>query len=443
MAGFFILLMLIVVLWFLCFATKLNNFTSPTYLLVLGFFLSTVVGIIGNFRWKVDLNLLVPILIFFSLFSFFCGELFGRGLVRRSLRINSLYNRENQAVIYSPNKYTLLFILGVCVVFLMLYVKEQVNLAKRFGYSGTLFFKYVRAGFYTGEIANSTFVNIIKMFIEIIAYYCLYVFVTNRALNTPYKASSSVLLLGPFLCYLIMQVFTGARSGFIEIIVHLLIFVVLILSKSSGINKKKLVKYSIFAVLLYLVIFSLLGILTEKTNKDNFLEKIYIYVGSAIPAFSKFMDNLSKNIVDNNHETFTGLFNLLQSLQGKQVSITAFSLPYVSFANGSLTNIYTAFRSYYHDYGVMGMILIQLISGIVFGYWIAHILKYPAVPAAASATLYAHYLFRLLIELFTPSLTSTLFTVGETSRVIFCIIFQFLFFRTNFLFRKKIVTRKC
>lgn len=431
-----LVVLLVTLLLLILFSYKLfRTPISPSVILAGTFIIGTFFAILGNMQWKVSFDIFAYILIFFAFVFIIIGEYFGRKLVSKTIK--QTYIRDTTELRYQQfNISCILILIIICIACLIFYIREQISLAYQFGYAGTLFFKNLRAGLYSGAVENSTISNVCEMIVQILFYYCTYFFIRNRVVYKVKIKKSELLLLVPMICYIILQIFSAARSGFISIAVYLLIVSIALKGKISTIKITKILKYLIFLLVIFFVVFLFLGTLTEKVNNENGLESIYIYAGSSIVAFSKYVENYFNGISYPNKETFVGLFNIIKSFSGGQSDVTSFSLNFLKFNNGSMTNIYTALRAYLNDYGVLGISIIQLCTGIILGYWSAKIGKNKKVPSCISVSLYSYYIYRLVCCLFTPGLTSTMLTVGNIARICFAVCLYIILVKYNFIYKK-------
>lgn len=430
----FILLVTLLLLLFFAYQA-FRTCLSPSVLLLASFVAGSFFAILGDMNWKMGFDVIAYFLIVLGFVSMIVGETFGRRLVAR--RVNPTYIQDiDESHCQVFNMLCVWGIIILCLFCLRFYIKEQISLAYLFGYNGVLFFKNLRAGLYSGAVENSTMSNICEMIIQVSFYFFTYYFIRNRVVYKVKIKPKEYLLLVPMLIYLVLQVFSAARAGFIAIAVYLVIVTIALQGKRSSVKIRKLIKYVVTLMIVFFVIFLFLGTLTEKVNDQNGLESIYVYAGSSIVAFSEYVKDFLDGVRYSNKETFVGLYNILKSFTGGRSNVTSFSLNFISFNNGSKTNIYTAFRSYLNDYGVFGLLSIQLLIGTILGFWSAKILKSKDVPSCLNISLYSYYIYRLICCLFTPGLTSTMFTVGNLARICFATGIYWIIAKNNFLYKR-------
>lgn len=406
---------------FALFIKLYKSITSPSVLLSAEFILACFFAMVGNLNWKVDINPLICIVIPFSIICLATGEYIGRRITVG----NNLYNRQQEVKKEKVDikRWQCFIVFIVLLLFVYLYIQEQISLARSVGYSGSSLFRWIRYGHHFNYVDNSTFIKICISVIDATSLIFLYFFIYNTVVIDKKIKKCNFRYLLPLIPFILRQVFSGARSGFILLAAFIFISISILIERKQRIKIFRACIIALFLLVIFLIIFTQLGKLTDKTNDSNIFENIYIYVGSSIVAFSEFISNYKVPTLSG-EETFTGFLNLISELIGKQ-SIS-FSLEYTYFANGSSTNIYTAFRSYINDFGYIGLFLIQFIIGILFGCWDNYNKKSYKVNGI-SIILYSLYSYYLILSLFTPTLTSSFLTVGRISNFVLIIFIYRIF----------------
>ena len=123
---------------------------------------------------------------------------------------------------------------------------------------------------------------------------------------------------------------------------------------------------AILSACLFLWLFYLVGFLTGKSlHYNNFFDNIANYLGSSIYALNNFLQRKSSMRSEFfGSNTLSGIFMGLRKL-GFDIPETSISLEYIQ-CGYVVTNIYTAFRRYIQDFGICGLIIIQMIIGFIY-----------------------------------------------------------------------------
>lgn len=132
-------------------------------------------------------------------------------------------------------------------------------------------------------------------------------------------------------------------------------------------NNRKLMLRVTLAVVAIAGLFWLYGYLKEYTS--NFERMVGIYAGSGLYGFNLWLKSFNNHFT-NGELSFSTLLNTLKAFgvgSGTQLSQKFEFIIYTS-RNGYVfaTNIYSALRVYYQDYGVPGIIAISFIMGLLF-----------------------------------------------------------------------------
>ena len=111
-------------------------------------------------------------------------------------------------------------------------------------------------------------------------------------------------------------------------------------------------------------LFVLLGMLTGKTQKSSVMQIIGEYFGSGIAALNtwiegKYLYASRSSLIG--EETFRSLYQLIARFVN--IPMSSSLKEFISFNNGDTTNVYTAFRDYYSDFGMFGTWMIEFMMG--------------------------------------------------------------------------------
>lgn len=414
-----IALTFLLIIFEIYFLYRFKKITSPTVLLTAVFIVGALFAFIGNVEWKVNMNPLVLVVILLGVIAMAAGEIMAQRVKFSPINICEISYDGSRVQIFKWVHFLNLVLLIIC---LLLYVREQIDLAYAVGYGGNNLFRWIRYGHHFGYVDNTTLIKVCMSYMTAVNYIYLFIFVYNIFYAKQKKLVNSIVYLIPLPFYIVYQVFTSARSGFILLAVFLFISSVLLIDKKQNVSIFKFIKWAIVLIVAFFIVFSLLGYLTDKTTDSNIFENIKIYTGSSIVALSEYLDEMK--YYNGGEESFVGFINFFKELFGHDT--LSFSLEYVYFANGSSTNIYTAFRSYLNDFSYIGLIIIQFIIGFIFGYWHKSI-NFSSNLKPLSVMLYSYYMYFVVIALFTPTLTSGFLTVGRIfDLIMFIILFKLL-----------------
>ena len=119
------------------------------------------------------------------------------------------------------------------------------------------------------------------------------------------------------------------------------------------------------SLIIFFIIFLLTGIFTGKTQDRKIFDILSKYTGSSLPAFNIYLNSPK---VQNQYFGENTLFLIYGILRKLGYEIPKLYAPYEFVYFGGIgTNIYSAIRRYYEDFGIEGLLLITFLLGIFYG----------------------------------------------------------------------------
>lgn len=405
----YVLLALVLFLTVAAYFLFNRDIMAPPFILSALFSVSCICAIIGNRDWKVDVSYEAVAALFLGLFSIFVGGLFAEaiGQSRRRTKGNPLPERNGYLTI---SNLKLLILLAVDIVILFLYYKRLIEMATAIGYKGTGFLYYVRIATINNGTKLGTFFTVTLGFIGANSNVALFTLINNyfhRKQKNRGAKTSVLLCFALIVTSLVVKALSGARNGFIAFFVYLVAYFVFCSSKKGKINLSKILPLAFGCIFAFFIIFTVLGNMTGKTG-DSAIDKIVLYTGSSIVGFSVWLRGFSSSHLFG-QESFWGLRYLLNKFF-PNVKVTSHFLQGVRFPNGDSTNIFTGFRSYIADFGTFGLILIPFLIGFVMTFAYVKVKK---KRSPLAVILFSYFLYHYIYILFTPSITSELFTSSQ------------------------------
>lgn len=206
--------------------------------------------------------------------------------------------------------------------------------------------------------------------VTISAYLYSFIFIANTVKGVKLKSNIMNLLVP--MPYLVVTYLSGGRIGFIKILAVILLFVYV--CNMLQLNKRKfnrfLSKFKIYVIIalvgILTLFFSLRIALGRLSSKDtSFSNYITMYIGYPILNFDLYLKDNKKHDLDlSKSETFSGIMVLLNKLEGKKINN---GLPFMLINNEkSLGNVYTPFRRYHHDFGIIGVFFMPFLMSLIF-----------------------------------------------------------------------------
>lgn len=344
---------------FFAYVSSNRTFISVSLLTGIMFFLSTIVLIINNRKWKFELSFDTFVVMFLSLMCIMVGELVARVMYLKGkdtvrYRQNSNYVVSNRFFVFS------IFIVIVTVVLYFIEVRTISSVYGEGAITGIADYRKAKVGL---GISDNVFVSILK---EISYCFCIvyiYIFING---NRKKK------YLIPIILYLIIILLSSGRAQIIYIIAAVLVILYHYFRENKKPNKLiifKMIKISTVLLVLFLVSFYALGFLTGKSSiYSGAFENISVYLSSSIMAVDSFIKSFQYNMSNFGNRTLFGIISFLRRF-GIDIApnIRDNYLPFIYFPNmHHTTNVYTYLGRLIYDYNVVGTYIVSFGIGYIY-----------------------------------------------------------------------------
>ncbi|MCM1126510.1 MAG: oligosaccharide repeat unit polymerase [Lachnospiraceae bacterium] len=336
-----------------------NDLLSPSVILEVCYLVSVAVMLMS---WEVKYNWNTVGIILLGLVSFqFTEALF---YMQRSK------NRKQKMAVIDVSKAVLFLVIIIQIIVVILYAREIM----RIGRAGLLeSMKIVRRqNMYSASLETSQYIKFyisrIMKFNYAAAYVNLYIFLNNSMLTG--KIRGNEIYLFSIIIYIMQAFLSGGRQQFLRISLAAIIIVLLNDRRRSDwkskISIKIMVKLMLFLIIIIIAFYSIRVIIgrTSQVN-DTLWDMFSVYFSGGLLGFNTYMENPIRNTGNLiGSQTFKDLFNLLYKFDFFSTRI----IPQLEFrkVGNQLTNTYTAFRYYYQDFGIQGIVIMQVIFSFIF-----------------------------------------------------------------------------
>ena len=229
-------------------------------------------------------------------------------------------------------------------------------------------------GVLIGENAKGRIWSLCSSFSIAFAYCCIFI-VINNIVNRKFK-KKDLLLVTPFLLKVAEYTLLSSRGDIINMVVAAIMSWFIALKYKKGWRSKvnhKVIK-TIFRVAIIFVPFFFWSLIFsgryETLKGFDFINSSVIYISGGIRNLDLFVKNPTVTSEIFGEETFSYLIKNLNEGLNNGINITRI-LEYRKISGINTGNIYTAFRRFYHDFGVIGVCLLSMLQG-----WIISTLYY-------------------------------------------------------------------
>ena len=361
----YVLFITVLVLAILNFITQRRDILSPSFWACVMFEISILVNILNVDRWGTSYSWKALIMIILGLSMLMMGEVCSKQF-RIKEKPREIQNRtdkiDNPIFINSATMFVLICISLAC---LLIDIRIMTRITGSRNVFSALF--SARNVLTTGEIKRGFWGRFALSVNKGIAFVLIYIVLYNGVLcQTKIKKSCLI----PIALFCIEAILSTGRTLFIRIIAYSFIIFVLFYISKNGTKIQQLnriVLIGIGALGVFIVIFTLLGKLIGKGQYDAALDVLYYYSGSSINLFNKYIIQVGRpDSAYFGEHTLYGIYNILHYIipgieHNSNPALETMYLPHW------YSNIYTAFRRYYQDFGMLGMIIIPFCLGVFYG----------------------------------------------------------------------------
>lgn len=354
----------------------------PPVIVCLAFVISLSFLILEMTKWDVNISADTFIVLFAGLTSYMFGSLFAEKVTRK-IRIRK---RQNHQARYSKDDIsnvcvpdiqplvTILIMVFDCMVARKYYydVRRSALSIGSFNSLGSMIGLYRNAGAYGKlEVGISRFSSYGYMAMTAIAYLYLYIIIANIVSKRRITVKWISMNIAPVLLFGACSILTGGRNPLIQILVAAFMMFYLLHYRSSGKSTRFNMRFTIrltVVVALALVAFSNMRGLVGRTNTLNIIDYLAMYIGAPIKLFDMFINNPPmKSHWLWGQETFINIWIWIGNLiDNKDMTRLIMNKEFRSYNHISLGNVYTAFREYYFDFGIVGVIVLSFIHSNIF-----------------------------------------------------------------------------
>ena len=215
----------------------------------------------------------------------------------------------------------------------------------------------------------SSFMNILNIIINACSILCLFVLIHNLCFKKFYK--KDILLVLVVVLDVAYSLLNSNRSDLLVILAETVYLIYFFWDIRTGwrkdVNKKIIylgARYLTAFIMIFLVLAVLLG-RRQSISELNVIDYVTIYISSGIRNFDLFIQSFRGTNEIVGRETFFPLNRLLYNVFGIG-EFYSIGLEFNSISGINIGNIYTAFRRYYSDFGIMGVMILPGILGFFF-----------------------------------------------------------------------------
>ena len=360
-----------IIIFMLAYLINKRDLLAPSVLCSMIYVICIMFTVLNQKAWGIEYSdkafcVMIIMILSFVLPSFFFNIGRNRG------RMNSDYELE----IIRFDKGIIIVCLVVDILISIYYFKEVYRISiiggNPFGIAGM--FSYYRM--YTANNIDaeglSTLANQFLKLGRSFGFTALFILMYNNQINRNIKRDYWLI---PFVVLTAIQNIIGGGRGYILWLISTGFITSYIINMKKS-DWKKIISFRYIKIGLKLMVVVFVGFYLLKyvvrvgNTVNSILDYIGYYAGGSIQNFNLYLENPptgSRQIWG--QETFMGIYSTLQKfgfVDASGIYLTNSNLEF-RWSNGvSIGNVYGAVRRYYNDFGIMGVIVLQIICSVFF-----------------------------------------------------------------------------
>lgn len=301
-----------------------------------------------------------------------------------SIIINRYYSNKNKEIDKSDVhnekefKIDLWKIIVVCIydiVILAIYIYNVISIAKQFGefnsISETLgIFKEHTS--YNLDVQLPQIIGILQKPVIVFAYVFAYAFV-KKIFNSERKYIAVIknsYYLIPIIAYIIQEYMSSNRLSILSLMIAIGVMILILWNQKHNWIKNIKIKYIIviaLIILIGLVAFYYSAKLVGRKNSNGLLEYITLYCGGSIECLNQYIqDPIPKDDIIGKESFYYLVKNLYSYGFLELEEFYPIHLEFRDYDGVMIGNVYTAYRRWIQDFGIIGMIILQAIMAAFY-----------------------------------------------------------------------------
>lgn len=431
---YIILIFMLAVLAYIAYKLFDEDYLSPSFMVSVIYFVSAIVAGLSRLfnMWNyVDLGMEATAIIIVGIISFILGEYIAREILEKIDRAKNKtakkeINKEKPKIISIDKIKLIIVYIFIIATLITIYVQMAKitgiwdnipNMINEYRNGTPLFEGSTKA------TSISTFAMQMYRASELFAYVFIFIIINNLILKDSLRNNIKYAI--PIIIIILITFLIAGRSSFVKMIVAgLFMFVVLNRKNNKEINKKLLLKIILIVGLISITLFYLIMPLIGRKQNSNFINYITFYIGSPIPSLNEIIERNEVQSPEHFGEnTFKGIQRLLYKFDIIDY-YTPYQREWINFDKLS-SNTFTGIKTYYSDFGVVGIIVCQFIFVMLFTAIYSKIQKKNSI---FSLVFYSFFLMIIIDQYRSEKFFTSFITIDTVVYSIYLfIIIKFLF----------------
>lgn len=374
----YILLILFVAMLVLSYRVFNREIVNPSVIFCFMYTLSILSAIYNISAWNIDLVWKTFFILFlggveFILISYIIKKKFEKKYA------DIEENKKKDTVNFVLNKYIMILLSVFSIVVIGILVFNIYKIASQFGAYNNFteaqrLFKSHTS--YSNDASLPSYLPRLLKILELSSYICLYSFLYN-VINSSEKKLSRIILkniyyIVPVIFYIASEFISSSRITTIQlgcagIVMGLIIW-------HSKYEWKKHIEFKFIGKMILigvvcLVAFYYSAALIGRENSKGMLDYITLYAGGSIECLNQYVKEPITQSQTKGSETFILLMRGLNKYGVTHFNLLDSQTPHLEFRyynDNMIGNVYTAYRRWYNDFGVIGIAVLNGFMAFVF-----------------------------------------------------------------------------
>ncbi len=436
---YIIIITLIILLLIALFLSK--NVFSPVSILIISYLFSAFLIIPNIDSWNVDLHNITRNIILIGIISFFLGYF-----------CYFMFNRDDKKTVtenkyYKIPKFSKYFFITLETSALILnfyFISKIVGGINLSNFSAQMEKYRELSAYSTQNVSVPFFASQLKKFSNLGYYFVAYIFfenyLYNRNSNTK-RSNNTLFFAYSFLIQFSLSMLSAGRYNIICLILGTITLFTILKSKNKK-NISQTFKVSdyiklVFIMIIILLLFSGMRTVVGRTNQSNFFDYISSYFGGSIPLYDKYL--LKYPFTKSEYFGYYTLRTLYSALSKLGIVSNVRATNFEFMISGTLHgNVYTSFVVMYRDFGMIGVIIFQLLEGYICAIMFQKVyLKNKGTKNSIILTiLYCSHISSIYLHSYGENFFSLILSQSIVLELIYIYIIYFIFYKLKVVYKR-------
>ncbi len=347
-----------------------RDLLSPPCIICEGFIISVTFAMTNWAEWGLSSYSAVSVgILSLGIVSYLSGSYIcyigNSNFIRKQNNLDSIRYNNTKPIELSTAKILICFLLGVITVYLQY---SEVRKIVSGSSIAEVFLKYNSLLTNNMLSVEETGSFVVRQSIKLsyVVGLILIAILINNILVEGFKRKEFILLIS-IIPFLILNVVGSTRIGLLKYVAFILSCFNICYHRRRGWKHSLRLKYVIYTIgflVIVLIAFSRLRIILGRGLRFSPLYYISVYAGGSIKAFDMYVGNGRSVSSVFGQESFNSLLSFLHRIG--IVSDPYKRLDFLNYNGNYIGNVYTAFRRYYNDFGMAGVVLLSFVAGFLF-----------------------------------------------------------------------------